>query len=61
MLEKRKKTGPKPRFTMEQAKAMYDLHMQNYTMLSIARHYNTSDATVCRLITKYKTGAFNKE
>lgn len=61
MLEQRKKTGRKPRFTKEQAEQMYNLSLKGYTMLSIGKHYNTSDATVHRTITKYKTGGFDKE
>lgn len=60
MLQQKKPGGFPCKFTEDEARQMYELNLKRYSMVSIAKHFNTSNATVSRMITKYKTGGFKE-
>lgn len=60
MLEMRKKAGRKPKIKKEQAQTFKDLHFRGYSMDSIAKQYNVSNACVSLSIKKLRDGGFEK-
>jgi len=59
MLEKKKKTGPKPRVTREMALQMKKLNDQGYTQASIGKMFGVADTTVSLTLRKLKDGKYN--
>ncbi len=60
MLEMKKKAGRKPMITKERATEFRDLHWKGYSMDSIAKHFNVSNACVSLSIKKLREGGFDK-
>lgn len=58
MLEMRKKRGAKPKVTKAMAEQMRDYSLKGYSMVSIGKHFNVDDSTVCRAIKKLKDGKY---